>query len=160
MFSAVTLINLCWATPDGRSLFSNLNLSFGACRTGLVGRNGVGKTTLLKLIADELRPQSGQVSVTGSLGVLPQMVQVRPRETIAHLFSVADALGLLRRAEEGIASAEELTEVDWSLEARILSALARVGLNATPETYLQAMSGGERTRAILAAALFTEPDFR
>jgi ATPase subunit of ABC transporter with duplicated ATPase domains len=159
VFSAVTLIHLSWATPEGRSLFSNLNLSFGACRTGLVGRNGVGKTTLLKLIAGELRPRSGQISVTGSLGVLTQVVQVRPGETIAHLFDVADALTLLRCAEEGIASAEELAEVDWSLEARILSALARVGLDARPETYLHALSGGGRTRAILAAALFAEPDF-
>ncbi|MCJ9754235.1 ATP-binding cassette domain-containing protein, partial [Neorhizobium sp. BETTINA12A] len=89
---SITLANLSWSTPDGRPLFSNLNLSFGPERAGLVGRNGVGKTTLLKLITGELSPASGTVSVSGSLGVLRQSVQVAPDETIADLFGTREAL--------------------------------------------------------------------
>ena len=40
MSASITIANLSWSTPDGRPLFSNLDLSFDAVRTGLVGRNG------------------------------------------------------------------------------------------------------------------------
>ena len=159
MSSSVNFTHVGWATPDGRALFSDLNLSFGSCRTGLVGRNGVGKTTLLKLISGELRPQSGKVIVAGSCALLRQTVQVKPLETVAKLFGVAEELARLRRAERGDVTVEELAEMDWSLEGRILSALGRVGLDAQPDTDLHEMSGGERTRASLAAVLFADPEF-
>ncbi|MEF0939395.1 ABC-F family ATP-binding cassette domain-containing protein [Rhizobium sp. BR 362] len=159
MPASIILADLSWSTPDGRTLFSNLDLSFGAERTGLVGRNGVGKTTLLKLIARELRPQSGAISSGGSLGTLRQSVQVKPGDTVADLFGATAALAILRRAEAGEATAEELAAADWTLETRVASALDRAGLGATPETRLEALSGGQRTRAGLAALIFTDPDF-
>jgi ATPase subunit of ABC transporter with duplicated ATPase domains len=155
----ITLSNLSWSTPDGRPLFSNLDLSFGTERTGLVGRNGVGKTTLLQLIAGELRPQSGAISFAGSLGVLRQRVQVEPDETIADLFQIREALAVLRRAEAGEATAEELALADWLLETRLATVLDRAGLDVEPRTRLAALSGGQRTRAGLAALIFTDPDF-
>jgi len=159
MPASITLSHLSWSAPDGRPLFSNLDLSFGTDRTGLVGRNGVGKTTLLKLVSGELRPQSGTISVSGSLGVLRQNVQVTPEETVADLFGATGALAVLRRAEAGKATADELASADWMLEARIAAALNRTGLDVPPETNLAALSGGQRTRAGLAALIFTEPDF-
>ncbi|CAO3438079.1 ABC-F family ATP-binding cassette domain-containing protein [Azospirillum doebereinerae] len=159
MPASITLSNLAWSAPDGRTLFSDLDLSFGPERVGLVGRNGTGKTTLLKLIAGERIPASGTVSVSGSFSVLHQTLDVEPHETVASLFGVADMLALLRRAENGEASVEELADADWLLEARILSALGRVGLDARPDTPLAALSGGRRTRAGLAAVVFAEPDF-
>jgi ATPase subunit of ABC transporter with duplicated ATPase domains len=159
MPASITLSNLAWSTPDGRPLFTDLDLNFGAERAGLVGRNGVGKTTLLRLVAGELRPHAGQVSVQGRVAVLRQAVQVGPEETLSDLFGVREALAVLRRAEDGLASAEDLAAADWTLEARIASALGRVGLGAGPATLLAALSGGQRTRAALAALIFAEPDF-
>lgn len=159
MPASITVANLSWATPDGRPIFSGLDLSVGPERAGLVGRNGVGKSTLLKLIAGELAPQGGRVSVSGKLGVLRQSVQVGADETVAELFGVREALTVLRRAEAGAADARELAEADWTLEARLETALARVGLDVSPDTPLTALSGGQRTRASLAALVFAEPDF-
>ena len=159
MSSSITLSDVTWLTPEGRPVFSNLNLSFGTEQAGLVGRNGVGKTTLLKLITGELRPASGKISVHGSLGLLRQTVQVDAQENIADLFGVGDSLALLRRAESGEASMEELPDTDWTLEGRMLSALSRIGLDAEPETLPAKLSGGQRTRASLAAMIFAEPDF-
>lgn len=159
MPASITLSNLSWSTPDGRPLFSNLNLSFGIERAGLVGRNGVGKTTLLKLITGELSPASGAVSISGTFAMLHQSVQVGPLETIADLFGARAALCLLARAERGEATADELARADWMLEARMAEALARAGLDANAQTPLQTLSGGQRTRAGLAALIFAEPDF-
>ncbi|NML04747.1 ABC-F family ATP-binding cassette domain-containing protein [Sphingomonas sp. G-3-2-10] len=157
--SAITLSNLSWSTPDGVPLLTDLDLGFSPERTGLVGRNGVGKTTLLRLIAGDLAPQSGKVSVNGTLATLRQSLAPQPGETIATLFGVGDALALLRRAEAGDATMEELAEADWTLEARIESALAQFRLDVPLDTPLTALSGGQRTRAALAAAVLAEPDF-
>ena len=159
MPASVTLSNLAWAAPNSPPLFSHLSLSFGPTRTGLVGRNGVGKTTLLKLITGELRPRSGAVSVSGTLSALRQAVQIDPDETVAGLFGVTQAMAGLDRAERGEATDDELNAADWTLEARIATALGHVGLDARPETRIAALSGGQRTRAGLAALVFAEPDF-
>ena len=156
--STVNLSDLTWSTPEGHTLFSHLNLAFGPERTGLVGRNGVGKTTLLRLMSGELRPLAGRISIAGRVGFLRQTVQPPPQETIADLFGVTEAWRQLQRAHIGEATLDELAETDWALESRILSALARVGLEAHADTLLQKLSGGQRTRASLAAVSFAEPD--
>jgi len=157
--SAITLSHLGWSTPDGRNLFSDLDLSFGPERVGLVGRNGVGKSTLLRIIAGELPPQAGTVTVDGRVAILRQIVQVDPEETLADLFGVRDGLALLRRAERGEANANDIARADWLLEARIEAALARVGLVVPAAVRLASLSGGQRTRASLAALVFADPDF-
>ncbi|HEV7305417.1 ABC-F family ATP-binding cassette domain-containing protein [Ensifer sp.] len=159
MPASISLSQISWSTPEGRSLFSNLDLNFGPVRTGLVGRNGVGKSTLLRLIAGTCTPQAGKITVEGSLGVLSQTVQVSADETVADLFGVSDAIAVLKRAEAGLASLDELAAADWTLETRLDAALARVGLNAPSQTRLAALSGGQMTRVKLAALVFKEPDF-
>src|SRR5215813_12027004 len=159
MPASITLSNLSWSTPDGRSLLSRLELSFAPVRTGLVGRNGIGKTTLLKLISGEVRPHSGAVTVNGTLGILHQTIQVDPGEIVADIFGIGEALALLRRADRGEATTEELANADWTLEARVATALGRVGLDVRPDTPSATLSGGQSTRARLAALIFAGPDF-
>lgn len=156
---SIVLSEITWSAPDSPPLFSDLDLNFGPVRTGLVGRNGVGKTTLLRLIAGEQHAQSGSVSVSGTLGVMRQQVQVSPEETVADLFQATSALNVLLRAERGDATTEELANADWTLELRIAAALSRLRIDIDLQTPLVALSGGQRTRASLAALLFAEPDF-
>ncbi|MGY4367734.1 ATPase subunit of ABC transporter with duplicated ATPase domains [Bradyrhizobium sp. LB1.3] len=159
MPASIILSNLTLSTPDGRPLFSNIDLTFGAERTGLVGRNGVGKTTLLASISREHVPQSGRVVVNGTVGLLRQGVQLLAGAKVIDLFGARPALELLRRAERGEASADEVSEVDWTLETRLASALALVGFGVAPEIELDRLSGGQITRVRLAALIFAEPDF-
>lgn len=159
MPASIILSNLSLSTPDGRSLFSNVDLTFAAERTGLVGRNGVGKTTLLAAISGHHLPQSGRVLVNGSIGPLRQDVQLPAGATVADLFGVRPALALLRRAERGEASADDLADVDWTLEARLAASLARLGFDPSPDTELSCLSGGQVTRVRLAALVFAAPDF-
>ncbi|MDN5000135.1 ABC-F family ATP-binding cassette domain-containing protein [Bradyrhizobium sp. GCM10027634] len=159
MPASIILSRLSLSTPDGRSLLSSIDLTFRAERAGLVGRNGVGKTTLLAAITGEHVPQSGHAIVDGSVGLLRQDAQLRPDATVVDLFGARDALNALRRAERGEASADDVAEVDWTLETRLASALARVGFDVAPDAALDRLSGGQVTRVRLAALLFTEPDF-
>lgn len=159
MPASIILSNLSLATPDGRSLLSNLDLTFAAERTGLVGRNGVGKTTLLASISGEHLPHSGRVLVNGSIGLLRQDAQLPAGASVADLFGVGPALELLRRAERGDAAIDDLAAIDWTLEARLAAALARLGFDLSPDTELSSLSGGQITRVRLAALIFAEPDF-
>ncbi|CAK9063329.1 Putative ATP-binding protein YdiF, partial [Durusdinium trenchii] len=82
----------------------------------------------------------------------------RADATLADVFHVRDSLVLLDRAERGEATAEELANADWTLEARLDAALAGMDLDRPLDTRLSSLSGGQRTRAGLAALMFAEPD--
>ncbi|MCR5876018.1 ATP-binding cassette domain-containing protein [Phenylobacterium sp. J426] len=155
----VTLDCLSFAAPDGRVLLDNLSLAFGPERTGLVGRNGVGKTTLVRLILGELAPSAGFVRVCGRVGVLRQTLQPPPGASVADLLGVTHALSRLRRIEAGEGTEDDLADADWTLEARLAEALAGVGL---PDLDLDrpaaSLSGGQTTRAALAGLIAAEPD--
>lgn len=157
--ASICISDLSWSLPDGKPLFSGLTLSFGPVRTGLVGRNGVGKTSLLHLISKDIYPHSGKVTCVGALGMLRQSVQVNEQETIADLFGVSDDLNLLAMAEQGLLDAEGLLDIDWTLQARAEAALSRLGLERSFDTRVQDLSGGQRTRAMMAALVFSAPDF-
>ncbi|MFI4976099.1 MAG: ABC-F family ATP-binding cassette domain-containing protein [Caulobacterales bacterium] len=160
MSSLITLDAVAYRSPDGRTLFENLTLALGRERTGLVGRNGVGKTTLARMILGELEPAAGAVSVTGRLAALRQAAQPPPDAAVADLLGAADALQRLARIERGEAGPGDLEAADWSLPQRIDAALARMGLTGLGlDRPAASLSGGQATRAALAALLVAEPDF-
>ncbi len=159
MSALITLDCICAATPDGRPLFDNLTLSIGPERTGLVGRNGVGKTTLLRLIAGEIQPRAGAISVEGRLAVLRQALQPPPGTSLAALLGVEADLARLARIEAGEGSEADFSDADWTLPARLELALAEVGLDGLePGRPADSLSGGQATRAALAAVLLAEPN--
>ncbi len=156
---SVVLSNISFLTPDRTPLFDDLNLAFGQERTGLVGRNGTGKSTLLRLVSGQISPAGGSVAIAGTIGWMRQDVGTAGGETIADLFGVASALALLDRAAAGmVADAAALADADWSVPDRIEAALAQCGLRTDPRTPLASLSGGQRTRAAFAAIVFAAPD--
>lgn len=155
----ITLDSVSAATPDGRVLFDNLNLTIGAERIGLVGRNGVGKSTLLGLIAGTLAPTSGTIARTGTVGVLAQLHAPPPGTRLVDLLGVGPAWDRLCRIEAEEGTEQDLAEADWTLPGRIAGALGEVGLSRWDASCPTAqLSGGQVTRAALAGLLVAGPD--
>ncbi|RUT33130.1 ABC-F family ATP-binding cassette domain-containing protein [Arsenicitalea aurantiaca] len=156
---SIILDQISFSTPEGEPLFSELTLAFPPGRTGIVGRNGVGKSSLLSLLTGARIPDAGSVSVAGRVGHLAQAVQPRQGETIAEALGVAPDLARLSRLLDGTGTPEDAAEADWTLEARIEACFTRLDLpQLDPDRPVASLSGGQQTRMAMARLLLEEPD--
>jgi ATPase subunit of ABC transporter with duplicated ATPase domains len=151
-------------TPEGHRLFDTLSLAFGRERTGLVGRNGVGKSTLLRMLAGEQQPSGGVIARVGTVGVLDQRHEPGQDECVAQTLGVGPGVAVLERVLAGEGDADDLDAADWTLTERIEDALGQVGLAHLSQDGLaldrlsSGLSGGELTRLRLAGLLIAQPD--
>lgn len=156
----VTDVSLRWA--DDTVLFDHLDLAVPPGRTGLVGSNGSGKSSILRLIAGELAPTTGRVAVHGRLGHLPQDLTLDVERTVAEHLGIAPVLAAIERIEAGEVDPRlfDLVGADgWDLEQRATAELARLGLPSDVITRrLGELSGGEVVQLGLAALLLQSPD--
>ncbi len=116
-------------------------------RIGLIGRNGTGKSSLLKVIAGQAALDDGQVKRRDGLSVV--LVEQEPE--LPRASSLRESLAVRGRLD-GIADERER----WRTEARLVEFLHRFGLDEA--TAPESASGGEKKRAALALALALAPD--
>ena len=158
----ITLHDVSFVLPDGRPLFADLNETLDATRTGLVGRNGVGKSVLARILAGLQPPTTGHCARSGPVHYLAQRVTPPPGSTVADLAGVAESLAALARIEAGGAAGADFERVGdrWDLRERLQAALRRAGLPwLDPATPAARLSGGQAMRVALAGALLSEADF-
>ena len=174
----VQVSHLDYYLPDGRLLLSDVSFRVGQGNVAaLVGPNGAGKTTLLRLASGELKPDSGTVTTSGGLGVMPQFVgSVRDERTVRDLLVsvarpgirdaalAADAaeLAIMERDDEAAQMAYAQALADWAdaggyaaettWDMCTMSALG-VPFEKAQWRQVRTLSGGEQKRLILEALL-------
>ena len=155
-------------------VFDNLNLLIDTqWRSALVGRNGRGKSTLLRLLHRDLQPSSGSVEIP----VVTRLFPNTPADPTASVFAtVKDATGPFRRWEREMerlldnkneSSVARYCELEqryaqangYQVDARIECELEAMGMAAFNNRPFASLSGGEQTRALLSALFVQEAGF-
>ncbi|MBB2993088.1 ATPase subunit of ABC transporter with duplicated ATPase domains [Mycolicibacterium iranicum] len=146
---------------DDTPLFTDLSFTVGPGRTGLVAPNGAGKSTLLRLLAGELSPSSGTVTVDGLVGYLPQTLPLLDDRSVAEVLGVAPVIDALNALAAGDSSDAVFAAIgdDWDVEERTRAQLDRLGLgHLAVDRPLTSLSGGEVVTLGLARELLRRPD--
>ncbi|MBR6880392.1 MAG: ATP-binding cassette domain-containing protein [Clostridiales bacterium] len=163
-----------------RTLFEGVNIQFNkGCCYGIIGANGAGKSTFLKIISGEIEPQKGFVNIPARerLAVLEQdhfkydSFTVRQTVMMGHkrLYEIMQEKERLYSKpdfndEDGILLGElegEFAELDgWSAESNAEILLQGLGLGEEfYERPMKDLTGGQKVKVLLAQALFGSPDY-
>ncbi|MBV8946582.1 MAG: ABC-F family ATP-binding cassette domain-containing protein [Solirubrobacterales bacterium] len=169
----VAVSNLAYAHPGGDLLFSEVSFRISPGQSvGLVGTNGVGKSTLLKILVGELVPDEGEYAVGGLVGYMPQDVGVRDGERTVRGLLLSLTPRAVRQAGESMLALEAQLEAgdpsagmklgeaiaDWSalggyeLEGQWDAACRRIiraSFAEVAERPARSLSGGERKQLVL-----------
>ncbi len=171
----LNLRNIC-VSYGGPLLLDHINFQINAGeRLCLIGRNGEGKSTLMKLIAGEIVADDGVIERSQSIKIaklaqeVPQNIEQSVYEVVAaglgHVGQLlSDYHEVLNQLEAGEDVLDQLEKVQheleshdgWLLQQRVDSVLTRLSLDA--ELSFAGLSGGLKRRVLLAQALVTEPD--
>ena len=148
--------------PTGDTLFGPLSLTLEPSLCALVGRNGSGKTRLLRLLAGLDEPATGHIERFGSHAWVAQQHVISSQTTLAELLGYDAIFSARKRIDSGDYQPDDLALLDghWDIAERLSEAF----INATlppfePDKPAIELSGGERIRALLCGAFTAGADF-
>ncbi len=149
----IILNNVSFQLPNTPVVFTDLTLVFESLRYGIVGDNGVGKTTFLKLLSGELTPDKGSIQHMGAFCIVPQSHAIFPDDaTVGEVLGVSEILLALSRINSGQSNDDDFETVNdhWDIDSRIDQAFKQFNLDikniSTPFMHL---SGGQKTKVLL-----------
>ena len=155
--SQITIRNLTFCFR-GPALFEEINCEIQAGqRIGLLGRNGTGKTTLLKMLAGELAPDHGEIALAPGIR-LARLVQDVPEGQNATVLEMVRS-GFLTpdRPAPSAVLAQDLEQYsDWEIEQHSQQMISKMQLPA--DAAFGSLSSGMKRRVLLARALAQQPD--
>ncbi|MCK6906897.1 ATP-binding cassette domain-containing protein [Enterobacter roggenkampii] len=148
--------------PTGDTLFGPLNLSLEPSLCALVGRNGSGKTRLLRLLAGMDEPATGHIERFGSHAWVAQQHAISPQTALAELLGYDAIFKARKRIDSGDYQPDDLALLDghWDVAERLSEAFMNAQLPPfDPDKPAIELSGGERIRALLCGAFTAKADF-
>ena len=143
-------------TYDGKQILAPLNLTLTEQRIGIIGSNGSGKSTAVRLINGLIEPTEGDVLVNG-LSTAKDAKTIRKQ--VGFVFSDAENQIVMPRVADDVAfSLRRFKLPRTEVQSRVAAVLARFELASHAEHSPHTLSGGEKQMLALASVLVTEPD--
>lgn len=163
----------------GRTLFDDVNLKFtpGNCY-GIIGANGAGKSTFLKVLSGEISPNSGHIEITPGerMAILKQNHFAYEEETVLNTVILGFAkLVEVMKEKDALYAKEDFSEADgertaelegifaemngWEAESNAATLLAGLGIKEDlHQKKMKELTGGEKVKVLLSQALFGKPE--
>lgn len=160
--SIIQINNLSYVIEPNMTLFKDFSIGLGKEKTGLVGRNGTGKTTLLQIITGNLAPTSGSVTTSGIIAYLPQNPPINTHTTVAALLGIEEKLKALTQYFQGSDDPSLLKIINnsWDIQEKANATLHALGLEHLDLLRsTENLSGGEITQILLTKSFLANPDF-
>ncbi|MDU1892202.1 MAG: ABC-F family ATP-binding cassette domain-containing protein [Dysgonomonas sp.] len=166
---SIIIKKLSYTHFDRELLFQDISFSINkGQKISLIGNNGVGKSTLLKIVAGQLQPSDGEVIISDKPYYVPQHFGQYDNLTVAQALGIDRKLEALSAILDGDASTENfnILDDDWTIEERAITALAAWNLqHISLHQSFDTLSGGEKTKVFLSGIdihspsiiLFDEP---
>lgn len=158
----LTLQGVTYAHPNKDILFKDISLTINRHeKVAIVGNNGTGKSTLLKLIAGALKPATGTIFCHATPYLVPQVFGQFNDYTIAQALGIDTKLTALKAILHGDVTEQYLEALndDWAIEERCHEALSHWGLDADLYTKIGRLSGGQKTKVFLSGIWIHQPAF-
>ena len=141
---------------DGEQILAPLTVSLSEQRIGIIGSNGSGKSTTVRLINGLIEPTSGQVLYDG---LTPEKRGKDIRKRVGFVFSDAESQIVMPRVSDDVAfSLRRFKLPREEVKRRVADALERFDLTGRAENSPHTLSGGEKQMLALASVLVIEPD--
>lgn len=141
---------------DGEQILAPLTVSLSEQRIGIIGSNGSGKSTTVRLINGLIEPTSGQVLYDG---LTPNKRGKDIRKRVGFVFSDAESQIVMPRVSDDVAfSLRRFKLPREEVKRRVAEALERFELADRAENSPHTLSGGEKQMLALASVLVIEPD--
>ena len=141
---------------DGEQILAPLTVSLSEQRIGIIGSNGSGKSTTVRLINGLIEPTSGQVLYDG---LTPDTHGRDIRKRVGFVFSDAESQIVMPRVSDDVAfSLRRFKLPREEVKRRVAEALERFDLADRAENSPHTLSGGEKQMLALASVLVIEPD--
>ena len=162
--NVLSVYNVAKSVKD-ENLFSNVNFGLNAGEhIGIIGKNGAGKSTFLKLVAGQLEPDEGRITINNScrLAFLEQDVRFPDDCTLSGFLRLSEDpyIKLLVRYEAGEHNLlDRISELGiWDIEDRFRRYLSELGVTVALDTKMATLSGGMQKKAAIARILAIEPN--
>lgn len=152
---------LKYTHPNREVLFEKIDFSVSAGeKIALIGNNGIGKSTFLRILSKELKAQEGEIVSSEKPYYIPQHFGQYNHLTIAEALGINKKLDALHKILEGDPSLEnyEILDEDWGIEERAITALSNWEMSHfLLDQPIKQLSGGEKTKIFLAGIAIHEP---